>query len=191
MNRNFRPRALALQRCGSRTAAARDSFRLGTGRCGQSSVTAVARQIGVPMEGKFKIRCDGRFRSRQAGQLVGQDGDRRRQLRDRRCRDHQELKGATGSTPPSIRRPSSSPPASGRCRRQVRRGRQLTIKGKTVDIVVPASYRQEGGVQAFDGVLPIKRNAFNIGDGEWKDTSVVADEVQSKFHIVTPARKQG
>jgi len=30
---------------------------------------------------------------------------------------------------------------------------------------------------------------FNIGDGEWKDTSVVADDVQIKFHIVTPAKK--
>ena len=35
-----------------------------------------------------------------------------------------------------------------------------------------------------DGVLPIKRTTFNIGDGEWKDTSVVADEVQIKFHVV-------
>ncbi len=36
----------------------------------------------------------------------------------------------------------------------------------------------------FDGVLPIKRSTFNIGTGEWKDTSIVADEVQIKFHLV-------
>jgi polyisoprenoid-binding protein YceI len=33
--------------------------------------------------------------------------------------------------------------------------------------------------------LPIKRLTFNIGDGEWKDTSVVADEVVIKFRVVT------
>ena len=33
------------------------------------------------------------------------------------------------------------------------------------------------------GVLPIKRLAFKIGDGEWADTSMVADEVQVKFKL--------
>ena len=66
---------------------------------------------------------------------------------------------------------------------------KLTIKGKTVDVTVPATYRQDGAAQVFDGVLPIKRTTFNIGDGEWKDTSVVADDVQIKFHLVTPAKK--
>jgi len=33
--------------------------------------------------------------------------------------------------------------------------------------------------------LPIKRLTFNIGEGEWKDTSMVADEVTIKFHVVT------
>jgi len=31
--------------------------------------------------------------------------------------------------------------------------------------------------------LPIKRSQFGIGTGEWKDASVVADEVLIKFHI--------
>ncbi len=66
---------------------------------------------------------------------------------------------------------------------------KLTIKGKTQDVVVAATYKQEGGSNVFDGVLPIKRNAFNVGEGDWKDTSVVADEVQIKFHIVTAAKK--
>jgi len=66
---------------------------------------------------------------------------------------------------------------------------KLTIKGKTQDVVIPASYRQDAGGQVFEGVLPIKRTVYNIGDGEWKDTSVVADDVQIKFRIVTAARK--
>ncbi len=61
---------------------------------------------------------------------------------------------------------------------------KLTVKGKTETLTVPVTVTQSGATQAFDGVLPIKRSAFNVGTGEWKDTSIVADEVQIKFHIV-------
>ncbi|CDG80992.1 YceI family protein [Janthinobacterium agaricidamnosum] len=60
---------------------------------------------------------------------------------------------------------------------------KLTIKGKTVDVAFPLTVKTEGGKQVFDGVLPIKRLAFNIGEGEWKDTSIVADDVTIKFHV--------
>ena len=62
---------------------------------------------------------------------------------------------------------------------------KLSIKGKTVDVSFPLSVKKEGSNQVFDGSLPIKRLAFNIGEGEWKDTGMVADEVQIKFHVVT------
>lgn len=61
---------------------------------------------------------------------------------------------------------------------------KLTIKGKTVDVSFPLTVKKEGAAQVFDGALPIKRLAFNIGEGEWKDTSTVADEVIIKFHVV-------
>jgi polyisoprenoid-binding protein YceI len=47
----------------------------------------------------------------------------------------------------------------------------------------PINVKAEGGKQVFEGQLPIKRLAFNIGEGEWKDTSMVADEVVIKFRI--------
>ncbi|MCC6972136.1 MAG: YceI family protein, partial [Phycisphaerales bacterium] len=62
---------------------------------------------------------------------------------------------------------------------------KLTIKGITRDVVAPVSFKVEAGQQVFEGVLPIKRLQFNIGEGEWKDTSTVADDVQIKFRIVT------
>jgi len=61
---------------------------------------------------------------------------------------------------------------------------KLTIKGKTQDVSVPLTYKTAGGVTTFDGVTAIKRLAYGIGSGEWKDTSVVADEVDIKFHLV-------
>lgn len=64
---------------------------------------------------------------------------------------------------------------------------KLTIRGKTTDVVVPVTYHKDGANQVFDGALPIKRLAYGVGTGEWKDTSIVADDVQIKFHIVTAA----
>jgi polyisoprenoid-binding protein YceI len=62
---------------------------------------------------------------------------------------------------------------------------KLTIKGKTVDVSFPVTIIKEGKSRIFDGALPIRRLAFNIGEGEWADTDMVADEVVIKFHIVT------
>ncbi|AIY43321.1 putative signal peptide protein [Collimonas arenae] len=61
---------------------------------------------------------------------------------------------------------------------------KLTIKGKTTDVSFPLSVSKQGGAQVFDGTLPIKRLTYNIGEGEWKDTSMVADEITIKFHLV-------
>jgi polyisoprenoid-binding protein YceI len=62
---------------------------------------------------------------------------------------------------------------------------KLTIKGKAADVTFPVTVKTEGGKQVFDGALPIRRLAYNIGEGEWKDTSMVADEVTIKFHVVS------
>jgi polyisoprenoid-binding protein YceI len=60
---------------------------------------------------------------------------------------------------------------------------KLTIKGKTADVSFPLTVKPEGTKQVFEGQLPIRRLAFNIGEGEWKDTSMVADEVVIKFRV--------
>lgn len=61
---------------------------------------------------------------------------------------------------------------------------KLTIKGKTVDVSFPVTLGKEGDLTVFDGSLPIKRRAFNVGEGDWADTDMVADEVVIKFHLV-------
>lgn len=60
---------------------------------------------------------------------------------------------------------------------------KLTIKGRTAEVTFPLAVRSEGSKQVFEGQLPIRRLAFNIGEGEWKDTSMVADEVVIKFRV--------
>ncbi|HSY26867.1 MAG TPA: YceI family protein [Burkholderiaceae bacterium] len=61
---------------------------------------------------------------------------------------------------------------------------KLTIKGKTIDVSFPLNIKKDGNNTVFDGSLPIKRLVFNIGDGEWRDTATVADDVIIKFHVV-------
>ena len=60
---------------------------------------------------------------------------------------------------------------------------KLSIKGKTADVSFPLTVKSEAGKQVFEGALPIKRLAYNVGEGEWKDTSVVADDVIIKFRV--------
>ena len=60
----------------------------------------------------------------------------------------------------------------------------LTIKGKATTVSFPLNIKKDGNNMVFDGQLPIKRLAYNIGEGEWKDTSTVADDVVIKFHVV-------
>lgn len=61
---------------------------------------------------------------------------------------------------------------------------KLTIKGRAMDVSFPLAVKAEAGKQVFEGALPIKRLAYNVGEGEWKDTSMVADDVTIKFRVV-------
>ena len=42
---------------------------------------------------------------------------------------------------------------------------------------------EEGVTRAASGVLTIKRLAYKIGENEWADTAMVADDVQVKFKL--------
>jgi polyisoprenoid-binding protein YceI len=60
---------------------------------------------------------------------------------------------------------------------------KLSVKGQTQDVVVPLTMTQNGAVTIAAGSFPIKRLAFKIGEGDWTDTSLVADNVQVKFKL--------
>ena len=59
----------------------------------------------------------------------------------------------------------------------------LTIKGRAREVTFPVSLSRSGTVTFVTGTLTIKRLRFGIGQGEWGDTSLVADDVQIKFKI--------
>ena len=59
----------------------------------------------------------------------------------------------------------------------------LTIKGNAQKVSLPVTLTQSGATTTATGTLPLKRLTFKIGDGDWKDTSMVADEVTVQFKL--------
>lgn len=57
----------------------------------------------------------------------------------------------------------------------------LGIKGATRNVVVPVVVTQAGATTNATGTFSLKRLGYQIGQNEWADTSMVADDVQVKF----------
>jgi polyisoprenoid-binding protein YceI len=60
---------------------------------------------------------------------------------------------------------------------------KLGIKGSTRDVVVPVTLAQSGANTTATGTMTLKRLDFRIGDGDWKDTSMVANDVIVRFKL--------
>jgi polyisoprenoid-binding protein YceI len=60
---------------------------------------------------------------------------------------------------------------------------KLDIKGSMRDLVVPVQITQSGANSTATGSFVIKRLDFKIGEAEWTDTTVVANDVTVKFKL--------
>ena len=63
----------------------------------------------------------------------------------------------------------------------------MTIKGKTQDVVIPATFAAQGKAGVFEGRFTLRRGDFAIGEGPWAKFDVVANEVQIQFRITANA----
>ena len=64
---------------------------------------------------------------------------------------------------------------------------QLTIKGKTQEVLVPATFTVQGNAGVFAGSFTLRRGDFAIGEGPWSAFDIVANDVEIKFRLaVTP-----
>ncbi len=61
---------------------------------------------------------------------------------------------------------------------------KLALKGTTQDLVVPVTIVQAAGVSTATGEFVVKRLDFRIGEGEWADLSLVANDVRVRFKLV-------
>lgn len=157
----------------------------------KSSLNFVSRQMGVPVEGRFKkftaqISFDNNRPEKGKAQidieLAGIDAGN--------SDANDEVKGKAWF---NIREFPSAQFVSGAIK-SLGGGRyeaagKMTIKGKTRDVVAPFGAKLEGGTLLIDGSIPILRLQYGVGDGAWTDTGVVADEVQVRFHFTLTAKK--
>ncbi|MEO8346683.1 MAG: YceI family protein [Betaproteobacteria bacterium] len=63
----------------------------------------------------------------------------------------------------------------------------LTLKGTSRDETIPVEVKKDAaGNSVATGEFTIKRLEFKIGDGQWADPTVVADEVVVRVRMVLP-----
>jgi polyisoprenoid-binding protein YceI len=60
---------------------------------------------------------------------------------------------------------------------------KLTLKGIAREMQVPVQLTQAGGTTTAVGAFTLKRLDFQLGNLDWKDTSLVANEVGVKFKL--------
>jgi polyisoprenoid-binding protein YceI len=152
----------------------------------KSSVSAVFKQMGVPIETKFtkfSAQVDYDAAKPQNSKAIVDIDITSFDLGDPDYNQEvQKKEWFNGAQFPKANFTAGKITPSGAGKLEV--SGKLTIKGKTADVSFFLNVKKEGAAQLFEGSLPIKRLAFSIGDGTWKDTSVVADEVIIKFRIV-------
>ena len=151
----------------------------------QSEVKFTARQMGVPLEGHFKtfsaqVAFDP---AKLATSKIRFTMDTGSATLGSRETDAELPKPTWFNVPkfPQAQFESSSIKALGGGKFDV--AGTLTIKGHAQSVVVPVTLTQSGATTTAAGALPIKRLAFKIGENEWADTSMVADDVQVKFKL--------
>lgn len=149
-----------------------------------SEVTFTARQLGVPLEGRFK-RFDARIaldpRQPQTGRVqfqielgsVSIDPETDAELLK------PEWFGAARF--PRAQFVSRAIRATGPGQFEV--AGTLTLKGIARELVVPVRLTSSPAGAVASGAFTLKRLDFKIGDGDWADPSVVAHDVQVRFKL--------
>ncbi len=61
---------------------------------------------------------------------------------------------------------------------------KLSLKGASRDLVIPVTLAPAGANSVATGSFVVKRLDYKIGDGDWSDTSMVANDVQVNFKLV-------
>ncbi len=152
----------------------------------QSEIVFVSKQMGVPVEGRFKA-FDAQISfdpAKAASAKISFSVDMASATLGSKETDAELVKPDWFHTAKFAKASfqSSAVKATGAGKYEV--SGKLSIKGLSQDIVVPVSLSQTGGLTTAVGAFALKRLPFKIGDNEWSDTSMVADDVQVKFKFV-------
>ena len=151
----------------------------------QSEITFTSKQMGVPVQGRFRtfeaqIEFDPKqpdaariaLRIDLASAAIG-SAETEAELAKPGWFDTRKFAQASFV--------SSSVKPAGAGRFDV--AGKLTLKGTGRDLVVPVALQRAGDTTTASGSFTIRRLDYRIGDGDWGDTSLVADEVLVKFKL--------
>ena len=151
----------------------------------QSEIAFVSKQMGVPVEGKFK-KFDAQIALDPKKPETG------------KVALHIDIGSATLGVPESdaelpkapwfnaVKFPQASFQSTaikGLGAGKFEVAGKLSIKGAQQEVVVPFQLKPAGSATEAAGAFTIKRLDFKIGEGEWADTSMVANDVQVKFKL--------
>ncbi|MFM2035679.1 MAG: hypothetical protein RL459_944 [Pseudomonadota bacterium] len=151
----------------------------------QSDISFTVKQMGVPLEGRFR-KFDAQMSfdvSKPETSKIAFTVDMGSATMGSAETDGELPKAPWFNTPkfPQATFQSSTVKALGAGKFEV--NGKLSIKGNVRDVVVPVTLIASGATTTAQGVFAIKRLAFKVGEGDWADTSMVADEVQVKFKL--------
>ena len=152
----------------------------------QSEINFTVKQMGVPLDGKFS-RFDAQvaFDSKKPetgkidfsidlGSVAVGDADTNKELKKPEWFNQAKFPTATFS--------STSIKTVGPGKLEV--AGTLSIKGNPRPIVVPVTLTPgSSGMTTAQGSFTIKRVDFKIGEGDWTDVSIVANDVAVKFKL--------
>ena len=152
----------------------------------QSEINFTVKQMGVPLDGRFsKFDAQVTFDSKkpEAGKIdfsidlgsaaVG-DADTTKELKKPEWFHHAKFPTATFSSTGIKAIAPGKLEVTG----------LLSIKGNAKPIVVPVMLTPgSSGMTTAQGSFTIKRVDFKIGDGDWAEVSIVANDVAVKFKL--------
>ena len=151
----------------------------------QSSIEFAAKQMGVPMQGHFR-KFDAQLSfdpAKPESSRIRFNVDTGSATMGAKETDAELPKAEWFNVTkfPQATFDSSAVKALGGGKFQV--DGTLTIKGNAQKVSLPVTLTQSGATTTAAGTLALKRLNFKIGDGDWKDTSMVADEVNVQFKL--------
>jgi polyisoprenoid-binding protein YceI len=158
----------------------------------QSAVSFVYRQMNVPIEGSFK-----RFKGELSFDPAKPEAARTMieielaSIDTGFAEGNEEVGGRlwfdTKSHPVARFVSTSVRPLGGNLFEVAGR---VSIKGRTLDAKMPATFRQLGDTGVFEGAFMLRRADYGIGEGMWADFGTVANEVQIKFRMTATAGRK-
>lgn len=151
----------------------------------ESKLAFVGTQAGAPFEGTFeKFTADIKFDPKD---LPGSRFDVRIDMASVNTRDGERDDIIKGSDLFDVKRwPSGHYVAekfTDKGAGKFSATGRLTLRDATRDVPIEFTFTNQGGNAWLKGAATLKRLDFGVGQGEWKDTESVANEVKIRFEL--------